>query len=262
MKRISKEIEENIVQDYLNNINTITISRKYNISRSTVQKYLIKNNVEFNKHPITSRIFNHHFFDNYTPDSCYWAGFILADGYIRKNRNSLEICLSHIDGDHLLKFTKSIGLNEDIRIYKNNTCRVSICSDVIKESLLTNFEIFNKKSLVCFISNKIPLNMLSHFIRGYFDGDGCFSSENRFSFIGTYDTCDTIRNYFKNNGITKQDGNIPCITEKQSKNKMYYVKYSKNLSLKIFDLLFKDSTDLTRLDRKYKKILSYVNRAE
>ena len=259
MKRISIELEKAIINDYKNHIGTIAISKKYNISRTTVQKYLIKNNITFNKHPVTSRIFNHNFFSTYNPESCYWAGFILADGYVRANRNSLEILLSNIDDEHLLNFTMLLGLKEDIRRYYKNACGITICSDTIKQALCENFDIVNKKSLICFISNKIPKQFLHHYIRGYFDGDGCFSNEKRFSFVGTLATCQFIGEFFKENGITKTNGEIPTICQKKDKNILYSIKYSKSQSEKIFKLLFKDSTEHTRLKRKYEKIFSYLH---
>ena len=257
MKRINENLEKNIVNDYLNNISTMAITRKYNISRSTVQKYLIKNNIKFHKR-MTSKIFNHNFFSDYTKESCYWAGFILADGYLRKKTNGLEILLHKKDSEHLLNFTKLLGFREDIRKFYKIGCSISICSNKIKEDLENNFEIFNNKSLTCYISEKIPKELVSHFIRGYFDGDGTFNCENRFQFLGTFKTCDYIRNFFKENGIVKQNGETPKITLRKNKHDLYYVKYSKNLSKKIYEILFENSYDKIRLKRKYDKINEYL----
>lgn len=257
MKRITTELEKLIIEDYNNSISTMTISRKYGISRSTVQKYLIKNNIKLHK-AISTLSLNVNFFSTYTPESCYWAGFILADGYVRNKRNSLEICLSKIDDSHLLNFLTTINCDKDIRKYHNNACRITICYNKIKEDLYKNFDIFNNKSLTCYISNKIPNKMLPHFIRGYFDGDGCFS-DNRIQFIGTYQTCDFIRHYFAKNNILKNNNSLPKIGVKMNKNPLYYIKYSKAQSNHIINLLYKNSTSLTRLERKYNKILSFKN---
>ena len=40
------------------------------------------------------------FFDTYTPESCYWAGFIAADGYIRDDRDATTI---HLCNDEYTK---------------------------------------------------------------------------------------------------------------------------------------------------------------
>lgn len=257
MKKISKELEENIVKDYVNNLSTMAITRKYGISRSTTQKYLLLNDIKLHKRT-SVRVFNYDFFSEYTKESCYWAGFILADGYIRKDRNTLEICLSDMDSGHLLKFLKAIGVEEDIRRYYPGKCVISISLDKFKEDLEKNFEIHNKKSLNCYISEKIPKEMLKHYVRGYFDGDGTFSN-NRFAFVGTYKTIDFIRNYLKDFGIVKTNGEVPKITEKFTKNYLYEVKYSKCFSKKIFNVLFDDCDETIRLDRKYTKIKNFID---
>lgn len=262
MKRINESLINNIITDYISGIGTIEISKKYNINRGTVQKYLIKNNIPFHKHQKSSLKLNEYFFNTYTPESCYWAGFILADGYIRKNRNSLEIGLKGDDYKHLHKLLKCMNCDnfEKVRVIQNDTtnkCRLILCFDQIKEDLENNFDIFNKKSLTCKISDKIPYDLLHHYIRGILDGDGT-CCDNRYVFLGTYAVVDKIRQYFASKNIVKNDGTLPTITEKiyeKTGNSLYRIVYSKEQSLKIYHVLYDNVHNNIYLDRKKDKMV-------
>ena len=149
-----------------------------------------------------------------TEEKAYWLGFIYADGCIveRYNKEStrlksmrLEIGLSSVDEAHLNKFSKSIGftgtvkrkkvkLNGKIfdssRVVINNT---RICKDLIKLGCTP------RKSLTITFPNSeiVPENLLSHFVRGYFDGDGCVSYNHDniayvINFVGTKNFLDGI----------------------------------------------------------------------
>ena len=48
----------------------------------------------------------------------YWLGFILGDGYLRKDGYAMEIGLKDSDVDHLLKFARAINWNKKLYYYK------------------------------------------------------------------------------------------------------------------------------------------------
>jgi intein/homing endonuclease len=110
-----------------------------------------------------------------TEEKAYWLGFIYADGCIHKR--SLIISLSRRDEVHLQKlanifnkhlYFNSIGTFGGVRL------------EIIDESIVSNLKkcgILNMKTYDPYptILNHIPENLVRHFIRGYFDGDGCIS---------------------------------------------------------------------------------------
>lgn len=129
-----------------------------------------------------------------TENKAYWLGFLYADGYIepiyRKEKIKafrIELGLSSLDECHLEKFLLDLSSNAPItqRIQKinneeYNSSRVRInntkmCKDLIKLGCTT------KKSLTLEFPNSdiVPIGLLSHFIRGYFDGDGCIHYSER-----------------------------------------------------------------------------------
>lgn len=109
-----------------------------------------------------------------------------------------------------------------------------------------------KKSLVLTFptTDILPEELIHHFIRGYFDGDGCVTQnlkgERYISFVGTKDMLENIRRHLKIEAIVKK--------EKRTQKEIYFLQTGGNKSvLKIFDYLYKDATIF--LERKQKRFL-------
>jgi hypothetical protein len=249
-------MKEEIVNDYVNNfLGTMEIASKYDISRTKVQRYLIKANVKLRKRTPAYKV-EHYFFSEYNENSCYWAGFILADGYIRnKNRFTLEIKLQKQDVQHLEKFKNDIKYEGKI-FEKKMYYSISISSSQIIQDLNDKFEIGNKKSLTCYISDRIPKKFLKDYIRGYFDGDGCitYTTINAITFLGTENTVDFIRNYFYEYvGVKLRSKDMPNITRNGN---IFVIGYSGKSALNCLDHMYNDSK--IYLDRKFKKYCNLI----
>lgn len=127
--------------------------------------------------------YNKQFFNNIdTEEKAYWAGFIAADGNIRKDFFKMRIELNIQDYSHLEKFKKSIEGNNPIKesIRPNNhSCYIDVnCKEFCLA--LNDLGITPKKSLTLKINfDLIPKELKHHFIRGYFDGDGSINSYKR-----------------------------------------------------------------------------------
>lgn len=103
MKKIDKELEILIIERYLKGFSNKELSSTLNLNRGTIQRTLKRNNVKLHKNKSALKC-DDHFFDTYTKESCYWAGFILADGFLRKDSPTLHIKLSKKDIEHLYNF--------------------------------------------------------------------------------------------------------------------------------------------------------------
>ena len=244
-------MKKNIINDYVYNyLGTTELSVKYGIHRVTIQRILKRNDVKLRKKTSGIKV-NNYYFHKYTKESCYWAGFILADGYIRtKNRFTLEIKLQKQDVNHLKKFKENINYEGRV-IEKENYYIISISSPQIIKDLNENFEIYNKKSLTCHISEKIPKKFLKDFIRGYFDGDGSitYTTTDTISFLGTEKTINFIRNYFyKKIKLRLRSKEMPNIIKHDN---IFIIFYSGKSAFKCLRHLYHNST--THLDRKYRK---------
>ncbi len=95
----------------------------------------------------------------------------------------------------------------------------------------------------------IPENLYSHFIRGYFDGDGCIhiSKNNRpeWSIIGTKDFISRIQTIINTTLLLKYN-------KLYIKDRLVYLKYGSKKDVKKLETwLYKDATIF--MERKYNK---------
>jgi len=214
-----------------------------------------------NKH---IRKVNHNVFDVYSPENCYWAGFIAADGNIRKDVPYISIQLKGSDEGHLKKFLFFIKSDRHItrqtKIQKSGrvteVCGIHIYSHQIKSSLKEKFNIVPAKTKVLEPPLKIPKALVKHYIRGCFDGDGsvCWHKHNnrpRLQFAsGSYKLIKWIKNTIESNVCVGS----PKI-EQNKKWKTYSVNYMGKQSLMILDWLYKPNQ--CKLNRKFQLYLNY-----
>lgn len=182
---LTKEILE---KDYTELGNFKLISEKYNIPRSTIERYCKVWGVK--TIPKINYTCDDNIFSGDNEKSFYLAGFIAADGSINQNKcdepNYLSINLSRKDEQYLsrvkelLQFTGPIkySIKKMSEINENwndaEQCKIDIYSKQIIVDL-SRFGIGPRKSLVY----KMPewlINhpLILHFVRGYNDGDGSF----------------------------------------------------------------------------------------
>lgn len=178
---------------------------------------LIKNNGIFKTDSQLRRKYNinHDYFDSInSEEKAYWIGFIYADGWISARKTNfissyvLGICLRQADINHLYKLRKSLYPNNDKPIYqRRNEATLEVNSKYLYNSLV-NHGLTPNKSLTLNFPN-IQEDLLRHFIRGYFDGDGWISVANKFrclniGFLGTYQFLYTLQEIFVSKlGINK-----------------------------------------------------------
>lgn len=138
---------------------------------------------------------NYDYFDVIdTENKAYWLGFLFADGNIttpyRVNKDGsikngiyrIEISLKEEDKDHLDMLRKELNVEKPLNISKTNynganRCRLYFNSKHLWE-VLNSYGCTPKKSLTLTfppISIFKDKSLIKHFIRGYFDGDGCLS---------------------------------------------------------------------------------------
>ncbi len=114
-----------------------------------------------------------------TQEKAYWLGFLFADGY-NTEAYRITINLQWGDREHLERLKLSLGSSHPIikRIMKikklNEVARLDVnCRKICLD--LANHGMVKAKSLVLKWPITVPTELLRHFIRGYFDGDGCIT---------------------------------------------------------------------------------------
>jgi hypothetical protein len=176
--------EKEIISQYekLRNINKV--ADYFNMSRSSIIKVLKMCGVD-----VTNRRYyvNHKYFEKIdTEEKAYWLGFLYADGYIRERKSgcSLELKLSVKDNEHLELFRRCLDSNHKIVYgvskvnYKNGVSISHLAHLAIySKELVNHIKSHGFHSRKTFTITKPNLNsdLLRHFIRGYFDGDGSVS---------------------------------------------------------------------------------------
>lgn len=148
-------------------------------------------------------------------EQAYVLGFLYADGcnYIHKSDRCVSFTQLEQDKDILdkiriaMKFTNPNYCKE---VQKTNN-KISYTLNIYNRIISEDAEILgvvSNKSLVLQFPTFIPEDLMRHFIRGYFDGDGCIwegkpkiDSKNRFihnmkfTFTGCYSFINSLQDY-------------------------------------------------------------------
>ena len=121
---------------------------------------------------------NENFFKKWSSGMAYVLGFFAADGNMIKNKRGAHFIEFQITDKNLLnEIRKFLGSNHKITARKRNnnkwktSYRLQIGSKMIFNDLLKLGLTPNKSKTIKL--PKMPDKYFSHFLRGYFDGDGC-----------------------------------------------------------------------------------------
>ena len=262
---ISKEERnKSIIDLYTKGLSMREVAEKLNISASTVKNVLIYYNIEIRPahqkgHSKGTSKNRKYFFDlDYfekidTEEKAYWLGFLYADGYV-SYKGTISLGLQEKDKDHLEKLKKSIKAEQIELQYKKNTKSYSLNLGSVKMANdLIKLGCTQAKSLILEFPTieQVPEHLVHHFMRGYFDGDGCiYVPEDKnhcyFSVLGTHNFLDKYEEILLKN-IHKDTWN-------ENTESIHYG--GKNQIQKIFNYLYKDAT--IYLDRKYEKFKSLL----
>ena len=183
---VDEETQQEIVEDYQNNTTFAEIKDRYGTGRKQVYSILGKNKVELRgpgwHSSETNRKYewDYEFFTRETPETYYWAGFILADGCLRvdekASHDQIEVALSTKDLDHLKEFCDAVDISHDAINFRSDAdiCRVALNKQGLHEDV-ERFGIVPNKTYDWHDPEPIPEKYLPHFLRGWFDGDGSVS---------------------------------------------------------------------------------------
>lgn len=133
---------------------------------------------------------NQFFFQKWSPEMAYIFGWFCSDGSVSSNNNRCLIALNPKDYEILEKIKFNLNSSHPIHKYQNkNQTSVSlvIYNKLLHDDLVKLGCMPNKTKIFRF--PKVPKKFISHFIRGYFDGDGSihFNKPNtiKLKFCGT-----------------------------------------------------------------------------
>ena len=177
IRNFTEEEKQFIIEKYVNNKWTAAkIGKELKAGVATVRKLLHEKNLI---RPVgsTSRKYSSNFsyFESVdTEHKAYWLGVLYADGCVSKKNNSLRF--SSIDKEWIEVYKRDLEYNGPLHIehhskFNKNIYKVSIYSDKLVNTLI-RYGCIERKSLILKFPTLSKL-LIPHFIRGYFDGDGC-----------------------------------------------------------------------------------------
>lgn len=176
------------------------IAKEYNICADSVYNLFLKYGFELKSmsHAKQQYKINEHYFDKIdTPNKAYIIGLLYADGCNMTDKHEIKISLQDNDKHILDSIKRELEYEGQLRFIDYNSKNVNhknqYALDITNKHIsqtLDNLGIWKNKSLILRWPDWLDKSLYSHFIRGYFDGDGCLylkknSKEATVSFVGT-----------------------------------------------------------------------------
>lgn len=258
---------EQMTEEYLAGASLETLGAKYGHYKGNVLKRLKKWGVPI-RDACEARIHytcDRQFFKTIdTPAKAYWLGFIYADGNVYDKDNGasvFQIALAEVDRTHVESLRTS--LKAEHPLYSDRGCaRLMISSQELTDDLKRQGVTPRKSLTVTYpLEKQVPLSLQSHFIRGYFDGDGtitgamCPGTDWSCQIIGTEPFLEGIRERLVEAGLRRTN----LTQEKRSGGgKIFTLCYggyvphgvtSSTVALQLHTYLYRDADNL-QLSRK------------
>lgn len=202
-----------------------------------------------------------------TEEKAYWLGFLAADGCItthKSGNNYIKLSLAIKDKKHLEKFKSFLNVNNKISTYKTGSsqtsekkyecCEIKIGSNSMAADLAVYGIVPRKSHIMKF--PKLPKELVRHYIRGMWDGDGSvlYAARKeypknffpRVQLCGNKEILTSIQEVFK-----KKLGVRPA--KLSAISSIFLFRKETRNAKKIIKYLYEDSN--IYLDRKYEKAI-------
>jgi len=193
-------------------------------------------------------------------EKAYWLGFFYADAYNNEKLGRIVIELQERDKSHLDKCAKFFGQPREPFLQLKNkgkyiAYRLELNSKILTKSLAAK-GCHQTKSFDISFPQWLDQKLIRHFIRGYFDGDGCVhinkaNNQLNILFVSTKDMIDNIKQLLKSLGVNSYISH----PKKYTGNTYRLDSGGSRQVIKFYDWIYKDAT--IYLDRKYHLFKTY-----
>lgn len=274
---------DSIINEFRNGKSIKHLAKEWNVSKQWISEIFIDKGIM--KKGFVKYLENENYFEQIdTPNKAYILGLLYADGcnHVQdsngRTRNHILLSLQIDDYDLLESVRKEIGYLLPLKERKLKShyifdkyvdaknCKKQMVLDFSNKKMsqdLLKWGMVQNKSLKLEFPN-ISNNLISHFIRGYFDGDGSiysfYDKKNNIHRIGfkitsTYSFCNTIMDILQKelhiqvsiNICNPSHNKITCDLRSQSKQNIYI----------LMQWLYKDAN--LYMKRKHDKFLELYN---
>ena len=253
-----------IVDMYQSGITSKDISKIYGCSAVKIGTLL--DELEIKKRTLSEILrkynFDESFFDAVdSEEKAYFLGLLYADGSVSQKNKSVRLRLQITDKDVVEKFSVAVKSTRPLSYESGRTvnCKHIVGVTLISKHLVNKLAEFGcgpNKTFTLTFPEWLDPKLHHHFIRGYFDGDGCITlagGKAAFSLVGTDEFISRVQEIMiQKIGLSKTKLGT---RHPERNNNIRSVVYSgRYVMLKIREWLYKDAT--VYMQRKYDKFFS------
>lgn len=185
-----------------------------------------------------------------TEEKAYWLGFMYADGCIlpvnKYGEQAFKLQLAEQDKECLEFFKKDLNSSYPIREDRSHKIKNLKRQSMFLLEQRSQKTVNDLKKLGCMEQKslklvfpeeyQVPKELIYHFIRGYFDGDGSISCDKNnhwnLCFVGTESFIKKISTYFTGGSV---------FPDKRKKNSWYYALGGNLQILQAYHLMYDNS---------------------
>lgn len=268
-----KELED-IKKSYINGESSVKIGKRYNVGHKVILRVLHEMNVDVDQKRLVRKYsIDESFFDNIdTPNKAYIVGFLHSDGSNNLNKSTISISLQEEDKDILELIRKEIKSEKPLEFidysnkhnfgysYKNQYRLLMFSKHMCEE--LNNKGITPNKSLIIGFPNWLNKDLIPHYIRGVYDGDGsiyrAYKNDNNLPVTVTITATESFCKSLQK--ICKEELNINSgIYDASCHNGItkVFTLSGRNIAKKFLDWIYQNAE--LYLQRKYNRYCDYYN---
>ena len=205
--------------------------------------------------------FDESFFATPSPDMAWALGLFFSEGCLqqsayKKSGNPKTLCAISQKDPEILEKLRAL-MKSNIRIYRNahGLHSLSFASPLL-HAQLSAWGIGQPSSTNLSFPD-LPPDLIPHFIRGCFDGDGSIYCESghdtpQAKYVSACRPfISALARQLHHLGTTLQKIHEQEYPKKNSTGTIYSFRFSGNSVAKLAEILYSDSTELNRLNRKY-----------
>jgi hypothetical protein len=241
-----------VCRRYLAGESSIELSRAYNVSKPWVLRCLKQGGITRRSLSLSHRLYecNHQFFANISSETqAYWLGFLAADGSI--SHEAVTLALAAKDQDHILRFREALGSTHPLGGYQvtggfSGRCggttvavRLAINSPEMLVDL-SRYGVVRRKTFTVHWPN-LATDLLRHYLRGLFDGDGCFITHRKaiqFALLGNTSLMQGCQQFLMRSCQVAQTRLFP-----HTSDGIVHLRYCGRVQVRrIYDLLYEEAT--------------------
>lgn len=267
--RLLPDVEKDYICDnYLNGASCVELSKYYGVNHHLILSVLEERGIQRDRTLSTRKYsVDEHFFDAIdAQEKAYVLGLLYADGCNYEPKRCITISLQEEDKELLEKVRKKLKNEKPLEYFDyshkhdfgytyKNQYRLVINSKHMSEEL-HNKGVVSNKSLILEFPDWLDPNLYSHFIRGYFDGDGSVGKYNNrvsASITSTNNFCERVKEICESHGIYSKIYDASChngITKSLNIARKNDVK-------NFLDWIYTDAN--IYMERKYQRYVMYYN---